>query len=55
MPGFSCCHYLLSDLLSGKISADPSVSLRLVDETATLLMSVIILIMTAVTSQRIMD
>ena len=40
VPGFSCRHYLLSDLLSGKLPPN-DLSLRLVDETATLLMSVI--------------
>jgi len=40
VPGFSCRHYLLSDLLSGKIPPN-DLSLRLVDESVTLLMSVI--------------
>jgi hypothetical protein len=40
VPAFSCRHYLISDLLSGKIPAN-DLSLRLVDEQATLLMSVI--------------
>ena len=40
VPAFSCRHYLLSDLLSGKITTN-DLSLRLVDEQATLLMSVI--------------
>jgi hypothetical protein len=40
VPGFSCRHYLLSELLSEKISAN-DLSLRLVDEQATLLMSVL--------------
>ena len=40
IPAFSCRHYLLSDLLSGKITPN-DLSLRLVDEQATLLMSVI--------------
>jgi len=40
VPGFSCRHYLLSDLLSGKITPN-DLSLRLVDEKATLLMSVV--------------
>ena len=40
VPGFSCRHYLLSDLLSGKITPN-DLTLRLVDERATLLMSVI--------------
>ena len=37
---FSCRHYLLSELLSGKISST-DLTLRLVDETATLLMSIL--------------
>jgi hypothetical protein len=40
IPAFSCRHYLLSALLSGKIGAN-DLSLRLVDEQATLLMSVL--------------
>ncbi|PYS73387.1 MAG: hypothetical protein DMF73_05940 [Acidobacteria bacterium] len=40
VPSFGCRHYLLSDLSSGKISAH-DLSLRLVDERATLLMSVV--------------
>jgi hypothetical protein len=40
VPAFSCRHYLLSTLLSGKIRAN-DLSLRLVDEQATLLMSVL--------------
>jgi hypothetical protein len=40
VPGFSCRHYLLSELVSGKI-ASHELSLRLVDEQATLLMSVV--------------
>ena len=40
IPAFSCRHYLLSSLLSGKIGAN-DLSLRLVDEQATLLMSVL--------------
>ncbi len=40
VPAFSCRHYLLSSLLSGKIGANDS-SLRLVDDHATLLMSVL--------------
>ena len=40
VPAFSCRHYLLSNLLSGKITTN-DLSLRLVDEQATLLMSVI--------------
>lgn len=40
VPAFSCRHYLLSDILSGKIEAS-YLSLRLVDEQATLLMSVL--------------
>jgi hypothetical protein len=40
VPAFSCRHYLLSSLLSGKIGAN-DLSLRLVDEQATLLMSVL--------------
>ena len=40
VPAFSCRHYLLSALLSGKIGAN-DLSLRLVDEQATLLMSVL--------------
>jgi hypothetical protein len=40
VPGFGCRHYLLSELSSGKISAH-DLSLRLVDERATLLMSVV--------------
>ena len=40
VPAFSGRHYLLSDLLSGKIGAR-DLSLRLIDETATLLMSVV--------------
>jgi hypothetical protein len=40
VPAFSCRHYLLSSLLSGKIGAN-DVSLRLVDDHATLLMSVL--------------
>jgi hypothetical protein len=38
--GFACRHYLLSELLSGKIEPN-DLSLRLVDEQATLLMSVL--------------
>ena len=40
VPGYSCRHYLLSELLSEKINAN-DLSLRLVDEQATLLMSVL--------------
>jgi hypothetical protein len=40
VPPFSCRHYLLSELLSGKIGPK-DLSLRLVDEQATLLMSVL--------------
>lgn len=40
VPSFACRHYLLSDLLSLKI-APSDLSLRLVDERATLLMSVL--------------
>jgi hypothetical protein len=40
VPAFSCRHYLLSELLSGRIAA-PDLSLRLIDEQATLLMSVL--------------
>jgi hypothetical protein len=40
LPAFGCRHYLLSEILSGKIGA-LDLSLRLVDEQATLLMSVI--------------
>lgn len=40
VPAFSCRHYLLSELLSEKIAA-PDLSLRLIDERATLLMSVL--------------
>ena len=40
VPGFSCRHYLISDLLSGKIPSN-DLTLRLVDEQATLLMSVV--------------
>ena len=40
VPAFSCRHYLLSDLLSEKIAPN-DLSLRLVDEQATLLMSVL--------------
>lgn len=40
VPAFSCRHYLLSALLSGKIGPN-DLSLRLVDEQATLLMSVL--------------
>ena len=40
VPAFSCRHYLLSELLSERITA-PDLSLRLVDEQATLLMSVL--------------
>ncbi|HEV8429969.1 MAG TPA: hypothetical protein VGQ41_18860 [Pyrinomonadaceae bacterium] len=40
IPGFSCRHYLLSELLSEKIRAN-DLSLRLVDENTTLLMSVL--------------
>jgi hypothetical protein len=40
VPGFSCRHYLLSDLLSGKITTN-DLSLRLVDESVTLLMSIL--------------
>ncbi|HZN05404.1 MAG TPA: hypothetical protein VFB65_01410, partial [Pyrinomonadaceae bacterium] len=40
VPAYSCRHYLLSALLSGKIGAN-DLSLRLVDEQATLLMSVL--------------
>ena len=40
IPAFACRHYLLSDLLSGKIPTN-DLSLRLVDEKATLLMSVV--------------
>ena len=39
-PPFSCRHYLLSELLSGKIPTR-DLTLRLVDETATLLMSIL--------------
>jgi hypothetical protein len=40
VPAFSCRHYLLSDLLSERIGPN-DLSLRLVDEQATLLMSVL--------------
>jgi hypothetical protein len=40
VPGFACRNYLLSDLLPHKYGAD-GLSLRLVDEQATLLMSLI--------------
>jgi hypothetical protein len=40
VPAFSCRHYLLSSLLSGKIGAN-DLTLRLVDDQATLLMSVL--------------
>lgn len=40
VPAFSCCHYLLSTLLTEPIAAT-DLSLRLVDEHATLLMSVL--------------
>jgi len=40
VPGFGCRHYLLSDLASGKIRAR-DLTLRLVDEHAMLLMSVV--------------
>ena len=40
VPGYACRHYLLSEFLSGKIAVN-DLSLRLVDEQATLLMSVI--------------
>jgi hypothetical protein len=40
VPAFSCRHYLLSELSSGKIGPH-DLSLRLVDERATLLMSVV--------------
>ncbi len=40
VPAYSCRHYLLSSLVSGKIGAN-DLSLRLVDEQATLLMSVL--------------
>jgi hypothetical protein len=40
VPGFACHHYLLSELSSGKIGPH-DLSLRLVDEQATLLMSVV--------------
>ena len=40
VPAFSCRHYLLSALVSGKIGPN-DLSLRLVDEQATLLMSVL--------------
>ena len=40
VPAFSCRHYLLSSLLSGKIGPN-DLSLRLVDDQATLLMSVL--------------
>ena len=40
VPPFGCRHYLLSEMLSKKIGAN-DMSLRLVDENATLLMSVI--------------
>jgi hypothetical protein len=40
VPAFSCRHYLLSALPSGKIAPN-DLSLRLVDERATLLMSVL--------------
>jgi len=40
VPGFGCRHYLLSELLSGKIATN-DLSLRLIDDKATLLMSVV--------------
>jgi hypothetical protein len=40
VPGFACRHYLLSELSSGKIGPH-DLSLRLVDEHATLLMSIV--------------
>lgn len=39
VPAFACRHYLLSNVLSGKIDGD--LSLRLIDEHATILMSAI--------------
>jgi hypothetical protein len=38
--GFACRHYLLSEILNGKVSAN-DLSLRLVDENTTLVMSVL--------------
>ena len=40
VPAFGCCHYLLSELVGRDISGK-ELSMRLVDESATLLMSVI--------------
>jgi hypothetical protein len=40
VPGFSCRHYLLSELLSERLGSN-DLTLRLVDEQATLLMSVL--------------
>lgn len=40
VPGFACRHYLLSEIASGKIGPH-DLSLRLVDEHATLLMSIV--------------
>jgi hypothetical protein len=40
VPAFSCRHYVLSELLSGKTPAT-DLTLRLVDETAILLMSIV--------------
>ena len=40
VPSFACRHYLLSELSSGKIGSH-DLTLRLVDEHATLLMSVV--------------
>jgi hypothetical protein len=40
VPGFSCRHYLLSEMLSERMETN-DLSLRLVDEQATLLMSVL--------------
>jgi len=40
VPPFACHHYLLSDLSSGRIGAQ-DLSLRLVDQRATLLMSIV--------------
>jgi hypothetical protein len=40
IPPFACRHFLLSDLLAGEVSHEP-LTLRLVDERATLLMSAV--------------
>lgn len=40
IPAFACCHFLLSELVSGKIGPH-DLSLRLIDAHATLLMSIV--------------